>query len=213
MSDTEHLVHADHFDTLANQERAAHLGMWVFIASETLLFAGLFALYTGYRMIYGHAFAEATRYNFAGMATLMTVILLVSSFFVAWGVAAIRVGARRTAALCLWAAVALGACFIGLKLYEYASHMSEGIYPGARYHFAELPGGGANTFFTLYYFLTGLHALHVIAGMTILSVLAVMIRRGHYGPERHAAVENGGIYWHLVDAIWIFLWPLLYLLK
>lgn len=203
---------AGHFDTLETQEHAAHFAMWVFIASETLLFAALFGLYTGYRMMYPDAFAEASHHNSAGLATAMTVVLLVSSFFVAWAVDAVRDGARRLAVMSLWIAVGLGAAFLAMKLYEYSSHISEGILPGAHYRFEELPGSGANLYFTLYYFLTALHALHVTAGMVILGVVAILIQRGHYGRYRHAAVDNGGIYWHLVDAIWIFLWPLLYLM-
>jgi cytochrome c oxidase subunit 3 len=207
----EHGDFADHFNDLETQEHASRLGMWIFMASETLLFAGLLALYTAYRIEYSEGFQVAARENNVLLGTAMTVILLVSSYLVATGVLRVRAGDRRAASRRLWLAVALGAAFLGCKIYEYADHFAHGIAPGGYYRFAELPGDGPNTFFTLYYMLSGLHALHVVAGMVILAILAILLRRGHFA-HRHAAVENGGLYWHLVDIIWIFLWPMLYLI-
>lgn len=190
---------------------ALHLGMWVFLGSETLLFAGLFALYAAYRGAYPADFAAAVHHNNAVIGTANTAILIVSSFFVAWAIHAIRLGRRRLSLAALAAAMTLGAAFLALKSAEYSEHLAEGIAPGVHYSAAVLPSDGAQIFFTLYYAMTGLHALHVIAGISLLGWLAVRVARRRVTAERHTELELGGLYWHLVDVVWIFLWPLLYL--
>lgn len=202
---------AEHFESFEKQEHAARLGMWVFLGSETLLFAGLFALYTAYRNEYTAEFEQAFHHNDIVIGTANTVVLITSSFFIAWALHAVRGDRRRMAALALTATLALGMTFLVLKGIEYAHHFHEGIYPGGYYRFDALPTQGAVLFFTLYYFMTGLHALHVIGGLTVIVVLLVMTLRRRFTPERHTALELGALYWHLVDVIWIFLWPLLYL--
>ena len=202
---------AEHFDSFEKQEHAARLGMWVFLGSETLLFAGLFGLYTAYRLMYTEHFLQAAAHNSVAIGTGNTVILITSSFFIAWSIHEMRKGRPRMAALSLAVTWLLGVAFLVFKGIEYAHHFHEGIYPGAYYSFEELPFAGAKLFFTLYYFMTGLHALHVVAGLVIISWLIVETLRRRFSPERHTAMELGGLYWHLVDVIWIFLWPLLYL--
>ena len=202
---------AEHFGSFEAQDRAAHLGMWLFLTSEVLLFGALFGLYTAYRVIYGRSFIEAAHHNDAVIGTLNTLVLITSSFFAAWAVHAIRLDRRRFAALCLVATLGLGALFLLLKSAEYAALFREGIYPGALYRFRELPARGANVFFSLYYFITGLHGLHVIGGMVTLAVMAILTARGRYSAERHTPLELAVLYWHLVDVIWIFVWPLMYL--
>jgi cytochrome c oxidase subunit 3 len=202
---------AEHFQDLARQQHAVRLGMWIFLSSETLLFAGLFGLFAGYRTMYTADFLAASHHNSVAIGTANTAILITSSFSVAWALHSVRHGARRVAALSLGVTVALGAAFLGLKLIEYADHVRHGIRPGSYYAFAALPSHGAKLFFTLYYFLTGLHALHVIGGMTFLAVLIRPVVRRRYDEAHHVPLENGALYWHLVDLIWIFLWPLLYL--
>jgi cytochrome c oxidase subunit III len=190
---------------------ALHLGMWLFLGSETLLFAGLFGLYSAYRAAYEADFAAAVGHNHALIGTANTLILIVSSFAVAWSIHALRGGRRRACIGALVAAMALGGCFLGLKLVEYSGHLAEGIAPGVHYASAALPSPGARTFFTLYYAMTGLHALHVIAGLAILGWLAFRVARRRLTAEHPIELELGGLYWHLVDVVWIFLWPLLYL--
>jgi cytochrome c oxidase subunit 3 len=202
---------AEHFQDLAQQHDASRLGMWVFLSSETLLFAALFALYAAYRAVYPADFLAASHHNNVAIGTANTAILITSSFSVAWALHSAQHGARRVAALSLGVTVLLGAVFLALKLVEYVDHFRHGIYPGSHYAFAELPSSGAKLFFTLYYFLTGLHALHVIGGMTFLVLLIRPVVRGRYGEAYHVPLENGALYWHLVDLIWIYLWPLLYL--
>jgi cytochrome c oxidase subunit 3 len=202
---------AEHFQDLDQQHQAARLGMWVFLSSETLLFAGLFGLLAGYRIMYTADFLAASHHNSVVIGTANTAILITSSFTAAWALHSVRHGARRMAALCLAATVAFGLSFLGLKAIEYLDHFHHGIYPGIYYRFAELPAHGARLFFTLYYFLTGLHALHVIGGMVFLGLMIRPVWKRRYTERHHVAVENGVLYWHLVDLVWIFLWPLLYL--
>jgi cytochrome c oxidase subunit 3 len=193
------------------RSHALHLGMWVFLGSETLLFAGLFGLYAAYRNEFPEEFRDAVAHNHALIGTINTLVLIVSSFFVAWSVHAVRNDRPRTALRCLTAAMVLGATFLGVKAFEYSQHIAEGIKPGIHYASAELPSRGAQTFFTLYYAMTGLHAIHVIAGITILAWLARRVKRATTRVGHLTELELGGLYWHLVDVMWIFLWPLLYL--
>jgi cytochrome c oxidase subunit 3 len=202
---------AEHFQDLEQQEHASHLGMWLFLTSEVLLFGALFALYTAYRVDHAAAFAEASSHNDQILGTVNTVILITSSFTVAWAVHSIRRNETAAAAWSLAITIGFGLLFLVVKAIEYSHHFDEGILPGQMYHFAELPGAGAQLFFTLYYLMTGLHALHVIAGLCLLSVLLVQTLRQRYSAKRRTAIELGGLYWHLIDVIWIFLWPLMYL--
>jgi cytochrome c oxidase subunit III len=200
------------FQDLDKQNHAARFAMWIFLGSEVLLFAGLFGLYASYRAMYGAEFSAGAAYNNLAIGTGNTVILITSSLFVALSVRAVRVGAPRRAGCWLLAAVLLGLVFLTLKGVEYSQHFHEGIYPGAGYRFSELPTRGANLFFTLYFLSTGLHALHVTAGIVVLLLVAWGCFRRRYGVESPIHVELGGLYWHLVDVIWIFLWPMLYLM-
>jgi cytochrome c oxidase subunit 3 len=200
------------FDDLAKQRHAALLGMWLFLGSEILLFSGLFALYGGYRATYGAAFAEAVGHTTHWAGVVMTLVLLTSSLAVAMAVEAAREDRRRALVAWLTGAIALGILFLCLKGYEYSLHFADGILPGVYYRYDKLPPAAGNTFFNLYYLMTGLHALHVFGGVTALSVLAWLSHRGRYGADDHLPVETVGMYWHLVDVIWLFLWPMFYLL-
>ncbi len=205
------MSHEPIYATPAQRDHALHLGMWLFLGSETLLFAGLFALYTAFRSVYPEEFAAAFHHNSAVIGTTNTLILVVSSFFVALSIHLLRTGLRHFSMYALGAAMVLGCTFLGLKGYEYAGHLAEGIAPGPHYTFSGLPSDGARMFFTIYYAMTALHALHVIAGLVILGWLVRRIYRRVTTPDRHIELELGGLYWHLVDVVWIFLWPLLYL--
>lgn len=204
---------ADHFEDIGKQEHAAQFGMWVFLASELLLFAALFALYASYRALYPEEFARAAGHNHLALGTLNTVVLISSSFCVAWAVHSVRHGRMRTALRMVAITIGAGFVFLGVKFVEYREHILEGILPASHYHFHELDTHGARLFFTLYYLMTGLHALHVVAGMGVLSWAGALLLRGRIDPERPVPLENAGLYWHLVDLIWIYLWPLLYLLS
>lgn len=202
---------ADQFEDLHKQEHAWRFGMWGFLASEILLFAALFGLYASYRTAYGAEFAEAVAHDNVYIGTTNTLILITSSLTAALAIWAVRATRYRLIAPLLFVTVAFGAVFLVLKGIEYNSHFHEGLFPGHAYRSATLPSYGAHTFFNLYFLMTGLHALHVTAGMLVLAILALRARRGHYTAEHHIGLEMGALYWHLVDVIWIFLWPLLYL--
>ncbi len=193
------------------QQQTLRFGMWIFLASESLLFAGLFALYAAYRAMYTADFDEAVRHNTLVYGTVNTYILLSSSFTVALAVWAARRARPRLTVGLLLATAGLGGAFLVLKLLEYAEHWHEGALPGPFYTWSEHPTFGANRFFTLYWLLTGLHALHVSAGLIILLWMAGRAQRRRYTPAHHTTLEMGALYWHLIDVVWIFLWPILYL--
>jgi cytochrome c oxidase subunit 3 len=202
------------YDSLERQARAASLGMWVFVGTEILFFAGLFAVYGALRMHFGAEFAAAARHTDLSLGTANTFVLVSSSYLVALAATGPRREARpQTVVWLLAAAIALGAIFLALKGLEYAHHFRDGIYPAASYRYAELPGNGARMFFTLYYFMTGLHAIHVAIGIGLLAWLARRSSRGDFTAEYSTPLELGGMYWHLVDVVWLFLWPMFYLLR
>ncbi|MFW6066820.1 MAG: cytochrome c oxidase subunit 3 [Myxococcota bacterium] len=206
-------VHEEHFESLARQSQAARFGMWVFLSSEALLFAALFALYAGYHAHWPAAFREGVRHNDVYLGSTNTVILIVSSFFAAFAVHALEVGRRRLAVAALFLTLVHGAAFLGLKGLEYVKHIGEGMVPGGGTpFFVEHATPGLVSFVNLYYLMTALHALHVVVGMAILGILAVIIAKGRMGPSHGYRLEVGVLYWHLVDAIWIFLWPMFYLM-
>ncbi len=202
----------EQFEDLDKQAHAARLGMWAFLSSESLLFAGLFALYAGYRAMYPADFAVAVGHNDVAIGTANTVILITSSFTVAMSLHAVRRGHAARAGGLLLFSIGCGLLFLVLKGIEYGQHFREGIFPGPAYHFAALPTPGGNLFYTLYFYLTGLHALHVVVGIILLSWLAWGAFRRTYSPASYIHVECGALYWHLVDVVWIFLWPMLYLM-
>jgi cytochrome c oxidase subunit 3 len=202
----------EQFGSLEQQEHAAHLGMWLFLTSEVLLFGALFALYTAYRFEYADAFRSAARQNNVWLGTTNTLVLITSSLLAAWAVQALKRGRAVVAELCLFGTIALGGVFLCLKLTEYADHFRHDILPGGYYRGREATQRGASLFFTLYYLMTGLHGLHVLGGMSALGTMLVRTLRGRYGSAKNTAVELSVLYWHLVDVIWLFLWPLFYLL-
>jgi cytochrome c oxidase subunit 3 len=201
------------YESLERQHATARLGMWVFLGSEALLFAGLLALYAAYRFAYPAEFHAASAHANLVIGTVNTYVLITSSLTMALAIHATRSGHRRRTVALLTATIALGLAFDVLKTLEYAGHLAEGIAPGTYYAFGELPAHGVVLYVTLYYLLTGLHALHVTGGLCVLVWLAVRAQRGHFTPQSHIALELGGLYWHLVDLVWIFLWPLLYLIR
>jgi cytochrome c oxidase subunit III len=188
----------------------ARLGMWLFILSELLLFGGLFILYSAYR--YGNPvdFHYASRELEVVLGTLNTVILLTSSLSMATSIAAIRKGKQRLSMLLLEATVALGFLFLVLKGVEWGIKIDHGIYPNSPVLLTRAKG--EILFFGLYYVMTGLHGLHVLVGIGLLSIMLILMMKGRIHQTHFTALENSGLYWHLVDIIWIFLYPLFYLI-
>jgi cytochrome c oxidase subunit 3 len=200
------------FEDIRQQHHAAHFGVWLFIASELLFFTGLFALYVGYRSEYPAEFAAAARHAVLWIGTVNTSLLIISSFTVLVGLDAMRAGNIRTCIALLGVSIALATAFLVLKGVEWGLHASDGALPGKYYAFAELPSHGAQLFFTLYYFMTGLHVLHLVGAVVAMAWMIRRIRRGLTTPRYHVELEGTALYWHFVDCIWIFLYPLFYLL-
>ncbi len=207
----EHL--AEHYDTLESQEHAAHFGMWIFLAGELLLFSAMFMLYAGSRGRFPEAFKEGANETVLWMGTTGTFLLLLASFLVASALYTIKNDRHKATSWLLGGAALMGVLFLVLKFWEWAKHMHEGLLPGRYFHHPSAHTRGLQIFFNLYYIMTGAHALHVIIGVVLLSGIAWRARRGAYSPTYHVPVELGGMYWHLVDLIWLFLWPFFYLMR
>jgi cytochrome c oxidase subunit 3 len=201
-----------HFDSMEQQREASSLGMWVFLVTEILFFGGLFLAYTVYRSRYPLAFAEASRHLDITLGTFNTVVLIISSLTMALAVYFAALGRRKAIVLFLLATMALGGVFLGVKAVEYTHKFHDHLVPGPGFHFAGPDARPAEIFFSLYFTMTGLHAAHMIIGIGLLTVLVLQARKGRYGPGYHTPVEVSGLYWHFVDIVWIFLFPLLYLI-
>lgn len=200
------------FEDLTKQRLASHFGMWIFITSEVLLFAGLFALYVAYRTEYPTEFAAGVREGKLAIGTINTSLLIVSSFTVILGLYALRAASPRWCIALLVVSVLLACAFLALKGVEYGMHAEDGALPGKYYAFAKLPLHGVQLFFTLYYFMTGLHVLHLAAAVLAMLWMIARVARGKTNVAYHAELEGAALYWHMVDCIWIVLYPLFYLL-
>jgi cytochrome c oxidase subunit 3 len=203
---------AHHFETMGQQKDASSLGMWLFIAQEIMFFGGLFLIYSVYRNLYGHAFAEASSHLDWKLGAINTAVLIGSSLTMALAVHAAALGNRKAIAFWLLATILLGSVFLGIKVVEYGEKFAHHLVPGPHFHYEGPDGRPAEIFFSLYFAMTGLHALHMIIGIPIIAYMAWMGWHGRFGPAYHTPVELTGLYWHFVDIIWIFLFPLLYLL-
>jgi len=188
----------------------SRLGMWLFLLSEILLFGGLFILYSAYRYRYAADFHEASRGMEVILGTVNTLLLQASALTVTLSVLAVRRGKKDRAAFLLGATIVLGFIFLGIKGSEWGAKIVQGIYPRSPALLARPKG--EILFFSLYFTMTGLHGLHVLIGLGVLAVMAILLMRGKIGALRSAPLENGALYWHLVDIVWMFLYPLFYLI-
>lgn len=204
MSSSAHEPHAAHKDY-----EGSKLGMWLFLFTEILLFGGLFLLYSAYRAKYPLDFHNGGQHLNTFIGVLNTVILLTSSLTVAIAISAIQKGNRKLTLLCLSATIVFGLMFLVDKYIEWSAEIGHGIYPNGP-ELLKLPDG-EKIFYGLYYCMTGLHGLHVIAGIIVLSIILAFVRSEKITRTDFNKLENAGLYWHLVDVIWIFLLPLLYL--
>jgi len=202
---------AHHFRAIETQRHAERLGMWLFLATEVLLFGGLFVAYTLYRWLYSEAFVECSRQLDVVLGTVNTIVLISSSLTVALAHHFAQHGRSRLAGVLLMVSVAAGVAFLGIKAIEYSHKFEEGLLPGRYFHAEHLTVQGASMFFTVYFLTTGLHAVHVIIGMGVLTWIGVRALRNEFHENHSIPVELAGLYWHLVDLVWIFLYPLLYL--
>jgi len=197
---TEH-VHRDDF--------GSKLGMWLFLVTEMVLFGGLFIAYSAMRHRYPGEFHQAGAELNATLGVINTFVLLTSSLTVVLSIVATQRGELKRAMAFLGTTIGLGGVFLVIKAFEWAAKFHHGLYPNSP-HLATLPPG-EQIFFGLYFSMTGLHGLHIIAGMGVLGWVLWMMARGQIRADRYIHLENGGLYWHLVDVIWIFLLPLFYL--
>jgi cytochrome c oxidase subunit 3 len=199
------------FDDPVQQREAATLGMWAFLATEVLFFGVLFAGYTLCRMRFPEAFAEGSRHTDMLLGTLETAVLLTSSCAVALAVREVQLGGRRVATALLVFTAALGAGFLVMHGFEYVAEYREGLIPGVRYTQQGVYAHGMAIFYCLYYFITLFHSLHVSIGVVLLLAMAWRTWHLAYDADYHTPLELAALYWHLVDIVWIFVYPLIYL--
>jgi len=203
---------ASFYASAEQQRSAANLGMWLFIGQEILFFSGLFMAYIAYRWMYPETWLSGADALDKGLGTLNTVVLLTSSLTMVLAIRELELKRASASIRYIWATVGLGVVFLGVKAVEYSHKFTAGILPGSHYGGAEVEGM-AGLFFGIYFALTGLHALHVIIGLGLLAWLARRIKAGWVTNENNSLAENIGLYWHLVDLVWIFLFPMLYLVR
>jgi len=213
-----------HFADMEQQRASATLGMWVFLITEIMFFGGLFLAYLVYRTAHMEAF-EFASFHFMEfwLGTINTVVLLCSSLMVALSVHAIQMNHRKLCAVLLIGAALCGVGFLGIKAIEYHNHWVEGTVPGLHWspekayeekHLQPMHDEqGLQMFFYIYFVMTGLHAIHVTIGIGLLATIGYFAWKNHYTPEYNNPVHVSGLYWHFVDIVWIFLYPLLYLIS
>jgi cytochrome c oxidase subunit 3 len=206
---------ARQFDDAQQQRSASDLGIWVFLASEILFFGALFAAYAFLRYRYPEAFAAASRLTNIALGSLNTGVLLTSSLTMALGVRAAKLGRGRALIGWLGATATLGLVFLAIKGAEYYLDYAEHLIPGVNFQHAAAGADARQVemFFYLYFFTTGVHALHLIIGIGVVAAITLMASRRAFTPDYFTPVEVAGLYWHLVDIVWIFLYPLLYLVS
>jgi cytochrome c oxidase subunit 3 len=205
MEQTEHTEHA-HYDP-----EASKIGMWLFIFTELLLFGGLFIIYSVYRYINPEAFHLAASELNTNVGAINTVLLLVSSMTIAMSTTTLQLKKKGATIGLLVITCIIGVVFLVNKYFEWGVKFEHGIWPGSE-HLLNNFGQGEILFFGLYFVMTGLHALHIIIGLIFIFVAALRVQTGRVNENRASLLENAGLYWHLVDLIWIFLFPLFYLI-
>jgi cytochrome c oxidase subunit 3 len=214
--DHEHAHHPrlqHHFDDMEQQAEASTLGMWVFLVTEIMFFGGLFMAYLLYRWKFPDGFAEASNHLNVWWGAANTVVLIVSSLTMAMAVRAAQTSAAaKTQVAWLVATMVLGAAFLGVKAIEYTDKFTHHLVPGPNFVWPGEYASAAEIFYSLYFCMTGLHAIHMVIGLGIMTVITWMAWRRQFDSTYYTPVEVAGLYWHFVDIVWIFLFPLLYLI-
>jgi cytochrome c oxidase subunit 3 len=207
-----------HFTNMEQQRDASSLGMWIFLGTEIMFFGGMFLAYLVYRMWYFNEFAAGSHTLTLWIGAVNTAVLICSSLTVALSVRAAQLGKRLLLVALLVLTILFGLVFLGVKTYEWNKKFTEHHVPGYLFHFEQessakpIDQGRAQIFFSLYFAMTGMHALHMLIGVGIFTVITWMAWKGRFTPEYHTPVEIAGLYWHFVDIVWIYLFPLLYLI-
>lgn len=211
MSEPTRVYHQ--FEDAKQQYDASILGIWLFLITEILFFGGLFLCYTVYRWMYPEAFSAGSTHLNLILGTVNTAVLISSSLTMALAVRASQLGERLKTVYFLASTIGLGLLFMGIKAVEYTSKFQEHLVPGPHFSFHGYEGPGIQLFYSLYFAMTGLHALHMVIGIILLTVLLIMSYRGSFSSGYYTPIEISGLYWHFVDIVWIFLFPLLYLIE
>jgi cytochrome c oxidase subunit 3 len=214
-SHTETVALREQFETAGQQKEASTLGMWIFLVTEVMFFGGLFLAYMVYRGLFPDIFSTASNTLNIVIGAVNTAVLLCSSFTMVLAVHAAQIGSRKAIVVFLILTMLLGGVFLGVKAYEWNEKFEEHHVPGPSFNLENMAPdkqGHAQLFFSLYFAMTGLHALHMIIGEGLLLFLLFHAYAGKYTPKYYTPVDIGGLYWHFVDIIWIFLFPLLYLI-
>jgi cytochrome c oxidase subunit 3 len=201
-----------HFDSLEQQKESSTLGMWLFLVTEIMFFGGAFVAYVIYRSTYPHAFEAASHKLNVIMGGVNTAVLICSSLTMALSIWAAQVNKRKLIVLFLILTMLLGATFLVVKTFEYKEKFVHHEVPGPNFQWEGKDAGPVEIFFSLYFILTGIHAFHMVIGLGLLTWLLVTAWRGAYDSRYYNPLEMTGLYWHFVDIVWIFLFPLLYLL-
>jgi cytochrome c oxidase subunit 3 len=209
-SHSAHVAH--HFADAEQQRESAKLGMWIFLLTEILLFGGLFCAYAIYRAWYPQMFYNAHKALDVTLGGINTVVLITSSVTMALAIRSMQQDKRRATIINLALTLVLAGVFLVIKFFEYRHKFHLGQLPGMYYTYTGIKGSNPHIFFSVYFMMTGLHGFHVIGGMAMISWLLIRTARGEFSSAYYTPVEMTGLYWHLVDMIWIFLFPLLYLI-
>lgn len=204
--------YASHFDSGLQEYQASKMGLWLFLTTEILLFGGLFVAYIVFRALYPEMFHEASQFLDRPMGALNTVVLICSSFTMAMAVNKTQHEKTKEAIVYLALTIMCAAIFMVVKYFEYSHKFHAGLLPGAHFSFDTIEHVRAPLFFSLYFLMTGLHGIHVMIGIGLIGWVLVRSHLGHFNKDYYTAVEMTGLYWHLVDLIWIYLFPLLYLI-
>ena len=205
-----HVAH--HFDKADTQFDAGRMGIWLFLVTEILFFGGLFCAFAVFRSWYYDSFVEAHHHLDKVMGAINTVVLISSSFTMAMGVRSAQQGKKQLTNWMLLLTIAFACASLVIKYFEYSHKFHEGLLPGAMFHAEGFTSAHPGMFFAVYFMMTGIHGLHILIGIGMLTWILIRNNRGEFSGKYYAPVEGVGLYWHLVDLVWIYLFPLLYLI-
>ena len=207
-----------HFASMDQQRESSTFGMWLFLLTEIMFFGGLFCAYLVYRATYYQAFVEGSQAMNIWLGATNTAVLICSSLTMALAVRCAQTDNRKLMVILLIITMLFGLAFLGIKAIEYHEHWTHNQFPGPNFSFPQAEAAGVNPqnvsiYFSLYWAMTGLHALHMVIGVALVLWIAITAARGIYSADYYSPVENVGLYWHFVDLVWIYLFPLLYLIR
>lgn len=209
---SHHPALAHHFHDMEQQHESAKLGVWLFLVTEVLLFGGLFCFYAIYRAWHPEMFIDVHKLLDVRLGAINTLVLIFSSVTVALAIRSIQLDRAGQCALFLVITILCAATFLTIKYFEYSHKIHAGLLPGKFFSNPDIAAKNPHIFFSIYFAMTGLHGFHVLGGMVFLSWVLLRTLRGEFSSQYYIPVEMGGLYWHLVDLIWIYLFPLLYLI-